>query len=169
VSARARVFDVHDILVPADHQSHRQYQFQVPANSRELEIWVRYAPKVLGKQQSIALAEAALAQQTAALATATGEPLATQWSTDHHPRAKSARVANLLTISLDDANHVYRGAGHRHAPDQHLALGPRIASPGLVVGLLPPGAWTLTLSAHTLVSDQVELSIQIDAEIASSR
>jgi hypothetical protein len=167
--SRARLLEIRDILTAADYRTHRRYRFQVPADSRELEIWVRYAPKFLGQQESVALASAALAQQTAALATAVDESLAGQWSADYYPRAKSARVANLLTISLDDANHVYRGAGHRHAPDQRLTLGPRVASPGLVVGPLPPGAWTLTLSAHTLVSDQCELSIQIDAEIASSR
>jgi hypothetical protein len=84
-------------------------------------------------------------------------------------RAKPGRIANLLTLSLDDASGTYRGAGHRHSNDQHLALGLTAASPGLVAGPLPPGAWMLTTSAHTLASAQCELSIQIDAESASSR
>jgi hypothetical protein len=77
-------------------------------------------------------------------------------------------LSNLLTVSLDDASGTYRGAGHRQSNDQHLLLGPAMASPGLVAGPLPPGAWTLTISVHTLVSAQCELSIQIDAETASS-
>ena len=169
MSARAQLLDIHEILTPADHQTHRRYLFQVPPDSHQLKIWVRYAPKRLGEQESIALAEVALAQQTASLATRVGEPLAAQWSADHSVVAKSARIVNLLTISLDDAHGVYRGASHRHSADQHLQLGPRLASPGLVVGPLAPGAWTLTVSAHTVVSDQCELSIQIEAEIAVGR
>ncbi len=95
--------------------------------------------------------------------------MAERWSAAHTAVARSARIVNLLTISLDDAHGVYRGASHRHSADQHLQLGSRFASPGLVVGPLAPGAWTLTVSAHTVVSDQCELSIQIEAEIALGR
>ena len=169
MSVVARLLDLHQTLTPTDHRTHRRYPFRVPPDSRQLEIWVRYAPKRLGKQESIALAEAARAEQTAALAPRVGEPLAAQWSADHDTVAKSARIVNLLTISLDDAQGVYRGANHRHADDQHLQLGSQLASPGLVLGPLPPGEWTLTVSAHTVASDQCQLSIQIDAEIAAAR
>ncbi len=165
----ARLLDIRENLTPADHQTHRQYLFQVPPDSSQLDIRVRYAPKRLGTQASIALAEAALAQQTAVLATRVGDSVAERWSAAHSAVAKSARIVNLLTISLDDAHGVYRGASHRHSADQHLQLGSRFASPGLVVGPLAPGAWTLTVSAHTVVSDQCELSIQIEAEIALGR
>lgn len=130
---------------------------------------MRYEPKHLARAESVLLVEAALAQQTADLARRVGEPLAARWAVDLGQRAASGRIANLLTPSLDDALGRYRGAGHRHANDQHLALGPETASPGLVAGPIPPGVWTLTISAHTLVSAQCELSIQIDAESASSR
>jgi hypothetical protein len=167
VSARALLLDLHETLTPADHQTHRRFLFQVPPDAGQLAIWVRYAPKRLEKQESVALAEAALAQQTAVLASGVGENLAEQWSADHSAVARSARIVNLLTISLDDAHGVYRGANHRHGDDQHLELGAQLASPGLVVGKLPPGEWTLTVSAHTVASDQCELSIQIEAEIAA--
>ena len=169
VSTRARLLDVHEILTPAAHRSHRRYPFQVPPDSSRLEIWVRYAPKRLGEHESARLADNALARQAASLVTRVGATRAEQWSVDYGPVARRARVANLLTISLDDADGAYRGAGHRQANDQHLTLGTHGASPGLVVGPLPPGAWALTLSANTLVSDHCELSIQIDAEMASSR
>jgi hypothetical protein len=169
VSALKRLVQLHEILTPADHQTHRRYPFQVPSGSRQLDISVRYAPKRLGEQESLVLAQAALARQRSALAARVGEPLAEQWAANYRPTARRARIANLLTISLDDADGVYRGAGHRHAPDQHFVLAAQDASPGLVAGPLRPGQWILTLSAHTLVSDQCELSIQIDAEIASRR
>ncbi len=77
-------------------------------------------------------------------------------------------VPNLLTISLDDADGVYRGAAHRHNPDQKLVLGLTGATPGLVAGPLPAGEWTLTLSAHTIVSPQCEVEIQIGAVTAAN-
>ena len=166
---RVRLIDIEETLTPADHQTHRRYPFQVPPHSRLIEVWVRYAPKRLGEQESIALAESALARQTAALGARGGAALAEQWSADYRPLAERARVANLLTVSLDDALGLYRGAGHRQQNEQRLRLGPHQASPGLTVGPLPPGGWMLTLSIHTLVSDQCALSIQIEAEIASSR
>jgi len=82
--------------------------------------------------------------------------------------ASTTRVPNLLTISLDDAAGAYRGAGHRHHARQDLLVGVAAASPGLVAGPLPAGQWTLTLSAHTLVTPQCDVSIQIGAETASS-
>ena len=168
MSARGSLLKIRETLTPADHATHRRYPFHVPADSRRLEIWVRYAPKWLGEPESMALAQTALVRQRAALASQVSESIVDQWEADYRPVAARARVANLLTISLDDADGVYRGAGHRQANDQHFVLGPDQASPGLVVGPLPPGGWTLTLSAHTLVSDQCELSIQIGAEMASS-
>jgi hypothetical protein len=169
VTEPAHLLEVTETLTPADHQTHRRFVFAVPPDCRELRIRVRYAPKHLAERESALLAEAAVVQQTAELATRLGEPLATQWLADLGQRAHPGRIANLLTVSLDDAAGTYRGAGHRQANDQQLALGLAAASPGLVAGPLPPGAWTLTISAHTLVSAQCELSIQIDAEMASRR
>jgi hypothetical protein len=164
----ARVLDVRETLTPADHQTHRRFPFEVPAECRELQLWVRYEPKHLTEQESAPLAEAALLSEIAELALRVGEPLAARWSAANRPRIERVRLANLLTLSLDDALRGYRGAGHRHAHDQHLTLGSSSASPGLVAGPLPAGVWTLTMSVHTLVSAQCALSIQIDAETASS-
>ncbi|MGI9145857.1 MAG: hypothetical protein ACR2IK_04810 [Chloroflexota bacterium] len=158
-----------EILTPADHQTHRRFVFEVPPECRELQMQVDYEPKHLSKSESTQLAETALVKQAAQLAGRVGPDLAARWSADVGQWAESGRLANLLTVSLDDAASRYRGAGHCHAHYQRLVLGLESASPGLVAGPLPAGAWTLTISAHTLVSAQCELSIQIGAEIASSR
>jgi hypothetical protein len=84
------------------------------------------------------------------------------------PKLASERAPNLLTVSLDDAEGNYRGAGHRHANDQRLTLSVASASPGLVPGPLPEGAWLLTLSAHAVVSPSVSLSIQVGADTAGA-
>ena len=154
-------------LTPVDHQTHRRYDFQVPSDCEELRVHVSYSPKYASLEESQALSAAALRRQRDDLAQRLGDALAASWMADVSAAAEKA-VANLLTISLDDADGAYRGAAHRHAPDQSLVLGSDAASPGLVRGPLPVGTWTLTLSAHTLVSPHVDVAIQIEAETAES-
>src|SRR5712691_154783 len=162
------LLNLNETLTPDDHQTHRRYAFQVPSDCQGLLVRVMYTPKYASLEESQALAGAALRRQGADLALHLGESLAARWMADLAAAAETARVANLLTISLDDADGAYRGAAHRHAPDQSLAIGPARAAPGLVRGPLPCGTWTLTLSSHTLVSPQVLVAIQIGAEMASS-
>jgi hypothetical protein len=151
-------------LTRADHQTHRRYRFPVPENCIELRIHVRYAPKFVSAQESAQLVSSAIRSQVNGLAQRVGQDRADRWAADFD--GADLRVPNLVTISVDDARGSYRGAGHRHAEDQQLRLGTTSASPGLVPGPLPAGEWTLTLSVHTLVSDQCDVDIQIGAEIA---
>jgi hypothetical protein len=152
-------------LTPSDHQSHRRYPFEVPDGCTELTIRVRYTPKFLSAADSARLVRDALGSQRDHLASRVGAPLAERWSADFD--GADLIVPNLLTVSLDDAAGSYRGAAHRQNPDQELSVGLKRASPGLVAGPIPPGAWSLTLSAHTLVTDHCEVEIQIGAVTAA--
>jgi hypothetical protein len=163
------LLDVHTTLTPADHNTHRRFRFDVPPNCSGLRFRVRYAPKRPSPADSLRLAEAAAIDQTAHFEAQVGQALAAAWSTDQAAAVRGGRVANLLTITLDDADGVYRGAGHRHSDDQQLSLTPETASPGLVAGPLPAGTWTLTLSAHALVTPHCVVDIQIGADSPSTR
>ncbi len=162
------LLEVRETLTRADHQTHRRYSFSVPPECQRLAIHVAYAPKHLDARTSAGLAQAALAQHTAALANRVGADRARDWAADLSHRVETVRIPNLLTVSIDDAQGVYRGAGHRQSPDQHLFIAQHDASPGFSPGPLPAGAWTLVLSAHTLVSDQCAVSIQIGADMPTS-
>lgn len=166
-SGRRAVLELHETLTPADHQTHRRYSFGVPPDCQSLDIHVRYAPKFISAQDSQRLVAQTVASRMDGLAQRVGMLLAQRWAKDFD--GAELRIPNLLTISLDDADGVYRGAGHRHAQDQTLFVRTDSASPGLIPGALPAGEWILTVTAHTVVSDQCELEIQIGAEIASSR
>jgi hypothetical protein len=169
VTHSVELLDVHTVLTPVDDHTHRRYPFEVPSDCTALRIGVRYAPKALAASEGRQAAEAALVEQAARLGAQLGDArLASSWAEDHAAQAHSARVSNLVTITLDDAVGAYRGAGHRHAEDQQLVVRPDAASPGLVPGPLPAGRWVLTLSAHTLVTAQCAVEIQIGAETASS-
>jgi hypothetical protein len=161
------LLDVREILTPADHQTHRQYPFSVPAQCARLDLHVRYSPKFISAEESRQLVDRAVARQRTELRERVGQARSDRWASDFE--GADLRIPNLLTVSLDDAAGAYRGAGHRHTADQRLVLGQASASPGLYAGPLPPGDWTLTLTAHTLVSAQCEVEIQIGEEIASSR
>ena len=132
-----------------------------------LRIHVAYEPKFLTLAESTPLVREAIQSQTAAFADFVGPELAAEWGSDAQG-ALDGEVPNLLTISLDDALGVYRGAGHRHDQDQHLVVERDFGSPGLIAGPLDAGEWVLTLSTHT-VAAQCEVSIQIGAETASTR
>ena len=168
VSSWATLLEVHERLTPADHQTHRRYSFHVPPGCGELRLSVSYTPKLLPSVDAAGLVAEARRRQAASLASRIGGRLAERWSADRDAVIPGAPVPNLLTISLDDAWGRYRGAGHRHAPRQEFVVGPRLATPGLLPGPLEAGEWTLTLSAHTLVSPQCEVSIQIGAVTPSS-
>ena len=162
------LLEIAEQLTPADHQTHRRYVFVVPAACRELTVHTRYAPKLLSAAKSAGAVRDAIQVQAGALGASVGRELSTIWATAVATTWGAAPIANLLTVSLDDAAGVYRGAAHRQAPDQRLRIGPTAASPGLTAGPLPPGTWVLTLSVHTLVTPQCDVSIQIGAEIASN-
>ena len=164
-----RLATIEAVLTPADHQTHRRYAFDVPPGCAALHLEIGYTPKYLAADDSRARAEAAIGAQAASLAGRLDAPELTRaWTQAWTAIRGERRIANLLTISLDDAAGAYRGAGHRHAAEQHLVLSPASASPGLVAGPLPAGPWRLTLSVHTLVSERCAVSIQIGAEMASS-
>ena len=159
-------------LTPADHGTHRRLDFDVPPDCLELRFDLAYAPKRLPAAESHEQATAALERQARQLS---GEldrtPLVDVWRNWWMQRLRAQpafQLANLVTITLDDAAGSFRGANHRHAAEQHLFVRADAASPGLTPGLLPAGTWTLTVSAHTLVTPTCVYSIQIGAETASS-
>jgi hypothetical protein len=159
--------EINERLTPADHQTHRRYPFWVPDDCAALTFRVRYGPKFASG--SAGLIERAVAKQrTVLLEHHLESELVEAWAQTSSTSAQARPVANLITVSLDDAQGAYRGAAHRQGPDAHLRLAVDHASPGLTAGPPPAGRWQLTMSVHTLVSPEVEVSIRIGAETASS-
>jgi hypothetical protein len=161
--------EIHARLTPADHQTHRPYGFEVPDRCTALRLHVRYAPKLASIAESAHLVEHAVARQRIELLhRGIALQLTDAWAASSAESVRERRIANLLTISVDDAHGAYRGAAHRQPADMQLFITRAAASPGFVAGRLPAGPWRLTLSVHTLVSSAVELSIQVAAETATS-
>src|SRR5205814_4763207 len=109
-----------------------------PRACSALRIHLRYSPKFVSATESNRLVQTAVTAQVQSFREHVGEALARRWASDFDN--PDLIIPNLVTISLDDAAGVYRGAGHRHDQDQSLILGVDAASPGLVAGPLPEGA-----------------------------
>jgi hypothetical protein len=163
------LLDITETLTPADHQTHRRYTFSVPPRCARLSIGVSYTPKRADASESLSMATDAVRRQAAQLSAQVGQPLADHWSSElTRAIPEGVRIMNLVTLSLDDAEGTYRGAAHRHAPEQSLTIAADAASPGLVAGPLPSGEWALTVSVHTLATPQCALSIQVGADTPTS-
>jgi hypothetical protein len=159
------LLDCLEQLTPAEHQTHRRYTFHVPAGCSEVRIRIGYSPKFLSVRDSAELVQRAVTAQVQVLTAQVGGDLADDWSRAFN--GPELIIPNLLTVSVDDADGVYRGAGHRHAAEQSLVIGVDRASPGFVAGALPAGEWALTVSAHTVLST-LDVAIQIGAVTAAS-
>lgn len=153
-------------LSPADHQTHRRLSFQVPPQCGELRLRARYAPKTLVGPEAVALVQVAIERQAQELRIGLASAVAA-WR-ELLKQDPQLVVANLLTVSLDDATGKYRGAGHRHDPDQEIWLRPGGASPGFMLGPLPAGSWSLWLTCHTVVTQRCDYVIQIGLVSATS-
>jgi hypothetical protein len=80
--------------------------------------------------------------------------------------ARIANIRNLITVSLYDRSG-FRGAGHRHEPEQVITLSLYEASAGFVPGPLVPGRWTVELALHAVLpslTGGVDCVLEIDAE-----
>ncbi|MFC5451540.1 hypothetical protein [Paenibacillus aestuarii] len=132
-------------------RSQISYSVLVPEGLSVLYIKFRYAPKVLeDKARTKALVE------EAAVKYLEGERLAMyveQWE-------KVFPLQNLLTLSLDDPQG-YRGAAHRHTPEQEHRIRITDASPGFWPGPIRAGMWRITVSVHAVVTEICTYELQV--------
>lgn len=146
-----KLLDVKGRVTPEDSRTHIRVPFELDKGIEKIYFRFEYTPKDLeDRDKALELLEDSYEryilpeQKAQAVAQA-----------DRHLPLK-----NLITLSLDDTRG-YRGACHRHDPVQELYLGEHEASPGLTVGELLPGSWSVTLSLHCIVTDSCEYRLQI--------
>lgn len=79
--------------------------------------------------------------------------------------AQVGTIRNLLTITLFDPSG-FRGAGHRHAPQQEIVITAGGATPGFLPGRLTPGTWTLEVDCHCVLPSEtngVDYELEVTA------
>ncbi|MBB6733049.1 hypothetical protein [Cohnella zeiphila] len=141
-------------LKPEDSRSHIRCPFQLEQSASKMFIHFSYGPKLLDdRQQARELMEECVERYI--------EP--ERRSLVLGSMDRYFPLSNLITVSVDDPE-TYRGACHRHDPEQQLFLGESASSPGLTKGRLPSGLWSVTLSVHSIVTDTCEYRLRIWTE-----
>jgi hypothetical protein len=77
--------------------------------------------------------------------------------------AEVDRIRNLLTLSLFDPRG-FRGAGHRHAPQQEIVIARHEATPGFLPGDLEAGEWLVEIDCHCVLPSErggLEYALQV--------
>lgn len=78
---------------------------------------------------------------------------------------KVSGMLNLLTLTLFGPDGC-RGAGHRHGSRHEVHLSAGAATPGYVVGPLPPGEWTVQIDTHMIMPGApVAYSLEVRASL----
>ncbi|MCP8971024.1 CehA/McbA family metallohydrolase [Ectobacillus ponti] len=133
----------------ASVQSHVAHSFYVPAGVSRLQLSFSYEPEWLeDRAKGLEMAQAAVSFYQ-------GEEHTEEVALSLLP------LRNLATLSLADPNG-FRGACHRGGPQQ-LTISEAFASPGLLKGELPAGMWTLTVSMHAIVTDELAYRVAVTA------
>jgi len=145
------LLDVMSEVYPIDSRCHIAYRFYNDRPDGIMRIQFQYAPKRL---------EDRLRAQ--ALIT---ESIGRYIQPEHQQTANAdweryLPLQNLITISVDDPEG-YRGACHRHSPEQQLYLAEKDASDGLVPGTISRGIWTVTISLHAIVTDNCTYKLKV--------
>jgi hypothetical protein len=130
------------------------YAFYVPAESRGLKAVFQYAPKLL--EDPIRAKELILRSVPRYMEEPHASMYMEKWE-------RLMPLQNLLTLSLDGPDG-FRGAAHRHTPQQEHWIGLNDASPGFIPGPMGNGMWRITISVHAVVTDTCRYSLQVFGE-----
>lgn len=146
-----KLLDLQGYAAPEDSKTHIRIPFELEEVCGKLNLRLQYGPKTLeNREKALQL----LKDSYGLYLLPENREYAIANADRHLP------LNNLITLSLDDARG-YRGACHRQDEVQELFVSEREASPGLMAGELLPGAWSVTLSLHCIVTDTCAYRLQI--------
>lgn len=137
------MIDIRTDVTPEHSRTHVRYRFKLDKPAQALRIGFEYSPKLLeDEERARRLLEDSFELYI----------LPEQIKLAKERIDRMLPLSNLMTISVDDPDG-YRGACHRHNPNQVFVLSEHEASPGLMKGKIGAGEWTITVSIHSIVSE----------------
>ena len=151
---RKILLDITQALWSEQSRTTMYYPFTVSAGCEALRIRFSYAPKALADE---AAADAIidegferyiLPEDRAALGAL---------------REEVKPLVNLVTLSLD-APDGYRGAAHRHDPEQEHVVRETGSSYGFTDGPLSAGPWRVGVSAHAVITRPCTVHLTVEEE-----
>ena len=137
-----RLLCVDGQLTPKDSKSHIVHVFNVETGGGKLIFMFSYEPKKLIDND---VAKELIKESIIKYVGNEKEQVLIRWRS-------FLPLQNLITISIDDPFR-FRGAAHRHSPDQELFISENNSSPGLLFGKIISGKWMVTISAHAVVTE----------------
>jgi hypothetical protein len=138
-------------VTPSCSKCHISYTIHLHQECRELHVEFAYSPKLLEDE---ARAEALI------------QDALPQFILEEHLGSYKEHykdflpLQNLLTLSFDDERG-FRGAGHRHDPEQHMIIAADKASPGLIQGVFPQGQLRIMINVHCVVSEECRYQLHV--------
>ena len=144
------LFSVSGMLNPSNSKCNISYSFYLTQEYDAIQIHFVYKPKVLlNKTISKKIIQDSVKRYTAY-----------DRKNELENWEKYLPVKNLLTIALSGPDG-FRGCAHRQNHNQYINLSEDRASAGMLPGRIKPGLWTVTVSAHAVVTTRCEYRIQI--------
>ena len=143
------ILDKHLKLSPKDSKTNIPLPFFIEKEAEELVIEFSYSPKTPEDEPlELRIAKENIERD------APGE-----WGKGFDPKT-FLPLKNLITVSLDDPDG-YRGCAHRQPPEQIHILAEHTASPGFYPDKIKPGAWSLTLNVHALITETCDIRVKV--------
>lgn len=140
------LFETKSTLYHTSTQTHTEHRFFVPQGTKEIQVTFRYSPVMVDDQER--------------QSTLVEEALAYDRELDR-ALVKDTALRNLLTVSIDDPDG-FRGAAHRSAGLQDIVIGEKEATPGFWKGPIQEGLWSVTISAHAILTEMCSYELVIE-------
>jgi hypothetical protein len=137
-------------LTPLQSKSNVDFRFFVSEEQKLLSISFAYEPKALDDRE---IARKLIEEGIRKYGAAEQERLLKNWE-------QFLPVNNLITITVEDP-YGFRGCAHRQNPRQEHCLSPQDASLGFIKGRIFPGPWTITISAHAIVTTRCTYALRV--------
>lgn len=140
------LYQVEGLVNPTCSNSHITYSIFIDKSYDVLKVNFEYSPKELDSR--VRSKELIL------------ESLAKYGYDENSNWEKYLPLMNHITLSFDDPES-FRGATHRHDSNIELILSKEASSPGIISDANPPGLWKITLSVHSLITNDCRYRLKV--------
>ncbi|MDR0750998.1 MAG: hypothetical protein LBF12_00200 [Christensenellaceae bacterium] len=144
------VWSLKKVFDKKDDRKHFKYTFLIDSNNYDsLIILFRYNPKDVKVDERLKMCLTELAIKS---------------DCDAELLIKENKeLKNLITLSIDSP-HGYLGAAHRHNNNAKIIINQLKSSQGFLPSPITKGLWAITLSTHCILSNKVDVKIEVYAQ-----
>lgn len=136
-------------ITSADEKTNISVPFTIESEAEKLFIDFSYSPKILeDDERANALIHECLVHDTG------------EFIDEYSDYSEYLPLKNLVTISVDSP-FGYRGAAHRHSPNQSHVLSVGESSAGFISGKIVSGDWRVMINVHAVVTDYCDAVLEI--------